>query len=48
MPLAWIVEYDAAGIVQLAEPLLVRQTNAIIQRSLIGLKVYMQGRANPW
>ena len=43
--LTWIVESEEVGIVQLAEPLLIKQTNAIIQKSLIGLKAYLQAKA---
>jgi len=43
--LTWTVESEEAGIVQLAEPLLVRQTEEMIQKSLIGLKAYLQARA---
>ncbi len=42
--LTWIVESEEAGIVQLAEPLLVKQTNEMIRKSLIRLKEYLQGK----
>ena len=49
--LTWRVESEEAGIVQLAEPLLVKQTNEMIQKSLVRLKEYLQGknkvRVNP-
>lgn len=40
--LTWIVESEATGIVQLAEPLLVKQTNGMLRRSLIRLKTYIK------
>jgi hypothetical protein len=40
--LTWIVESEEAGIVQLAEPLLVKQTNEMIQKSLIRLKAFLE------
>jgi hypothetical protein len=43
--LTWMVESDEAGIVQLAGPLLNKQTNEMIQKSLIGLKTYLQNQA---
>jgi hypothetical protein len=42
--LIWIVESEEAGIVQLAEPLLVKQTNEMIRRSLLRLKTYMEAK----
>lgn len=42
--LTWMVESDEAGIVQLVEPLLVKQTNEMIQKSLVRLKAYLQTR----
>jgi hypothetical protein len=42
--LTWTVESKETGIVQLVEPLLVRQTNAMIQKSLVRLKAYLQGK----
>ena len=42
--LTWIVESKEAGIVQLAEPLLVKQTNEMIRKSLVRLKEYLQGK----
>ena len=41
--LTWIVESDAAGIAQLAEPLLIKETKARIQKSFNGLQVYLAG-----
>jgi hypothetical protein len=43
--LTWIVESEKAGIVQLAEPLLVKQTQEMVRKSLIGLKTYLQAQA---
>jgi hypothetical protein len=40
----WTVESEEAGIVQMAEPLLVKQTNAMIRKSLIRLKAYLQDK----
>jgi hypothetical protein len=42
--LAWTVESEEAGIVQMAEPLLVRQTNEMIRKSLMRLGTYLQTR----
>ena len=42
--LTWIVESEEAGIVQLAEPLLIKQTNETIRKSLIRLKEYLQAK----
>ena len=42
--LIWIVESEEAGIVQLAEPLLVKQTNEMIRKSLLRLKTYMEAK----
>jgi hypothetical protein len=42
--LTWMVGSEEAGIVQLAEPLLVKQTNEMIQKSLLRLKVYLQAQ----
>ncbi len=42
--LTWIVESEAAGIVQLAEPLLARQTDESIRKSLIRLREYLHTR----
>ena len=39
--LTWTVESEEAGIVQLAEPLLVKQTNEMMRKSLIRLKIYI-------
>jgi hypothetical protein len=40
--LTWIVESKEAGIVQLAEPMLVKQTDEMIRKSMIRLKEYLQ------
>lgn len=40
--LTWTVESEEAGIVQLAEPLLIKQTNEMIRKSLIHLKAYLK------
>lgn len=40
--LTWTVESEEVGIVQLAEPLLIKQTNEIIQKSIKGLLAYLQ------
>ena len=40
--LTWTVKSEGVGIVQLAEPLLVRQLNAMIQKSLVRLNEYLQ------
>jgi len=40
--LTWTVEFEETGIVQLAEPLLVRQTEEMIRKSLGRLKEYLQ------
>jgi hypothetical protein len=42
--LTWIVESKETGIVQMAEPLLVKQTNEMIRKSLMRLKAYLQDR----
>ena len=42
--LTWIVESKEAGIVQLAEPLLIKQTNEMIQKFLIRLKEYIKAK----
>lgn len=42
--LTWTVESEEVGTVQLVEPLLVRQTDEMIQKSLVRLKVYLQTR----
>jgi len=39
--LTWTVESQEAGIVQLAEPLLIKQTNEMIRKSLRRLKKYL-------
>lgn len=43
--LTWTVESEEAGIVQLAEPLLVRQTEEMIRKSLRNLKVLLQTKS---
>jgi len=40
--LTWVVESNEAGIVQLAEPLLSKQMNGMIRKSLARLKKYLQ------
>jgi hypothetical protein len=40
--LTWSVESEAIGIAQLAEPLLVKETKDRIQKSLSGLKTYLE------
>jgi len=40
--LTWVVESEEAGIVQLAEPLLIKQTDEMIQKSLIRLKIFIR------
>jgi hypothetical protein len=40
--LTWTVESEETGIVQLAEPLLVKQTIEMIQKSLIRLKAFLE------
>lgn len=42
--LTWTVESNEAGIVQLAEPLLVRQTEEMIRKSLGSLNKLLQAR----
>ena len=42
--LTWIVESEETGIVQLAEPLLIKQTDELIRKSLVRLKTYLQAR----
>jgi hypothetical protein len=42
--LTWTVESEEAGIVQLVEPLLVRQTEDMIRKSLVSLKKLLQTR----
>ncbi len=42
--LTWIVESEEAGIVQMAEPMLVKQTNEMIRTSLARLKAYLQDK----
>lgn len=43
--LSWIVEAEEVGIVQLVEPLLIKKTNELIQKSLMSLKAFLQARA---
>jgi hypothetical protein len=45
MKFTWSVESEGTGIAQLAEPLLVNQTNEMICKSLIRLKAYLQAQA---
>ena len=40
--LTWIVESEETGIVQLVEPLLIKQTDEMIRKSLVRLKAYLQ------
>ena len=40
--LTWRVESEEAGIVQLAEPMLVKQTSEMIQKSLVHLKAFIR------
>ncbi len=40
--LTWRVESEEVGIVQLAEPLLVRQTNEMIRKSVVRLKAFIR------
>jgi hypothetical protein len=42
--LTWIVESEEAGIVQMAEPMLVKQTDEMMRKSLMRLKAYLQDR----
>ena len=42
--LTWIVESEETGIVQLAKPLLVRQTKESMRKSLVHLKDFLQNR----
>jgi hypothetical protein len=42
--LTWIVESEETGIVRMAEPLLVKQTDEMIRKSLARLKEYLQAR----
>jgi hypothetical protein len=43
--LVWIVESGEAGIVQMAEPLLTKQTSEMIRKSLSRLKTFLQTKA---
>jgi hypothetical protein len=40
--LTWVVESEEAGILQLAEPLLIKQTNEMIQKSMVRLQAYLK------
>ena len=40
--LTWIVESEENGIVRLAEPLLIKQTNEMMRKSLVRLKTYIK------
>jgi len=40
--LTWIVESAETGIVQMAEPMLVKQTSEMIQKSMARLNAYLQ------
>ena len=42
--ITWVVESEQTGIVQLAEPLLIKQTNEMIQKSLTRLDLFLQAR----
>jgi hypothetical protein len=42
----WIFNSDEVGIVQMAEPLLIKQTSDMIRKSLNGLKTYLQSKAS--
>jgi hypothetical protein len=42
--LTWIVKSEETGIVQMAEPMLVKQMKATMQKSLLRLKAYFQDR----
>lgn len=42
--LSWLVESEETGIVQMAEPLLAKQTDEMIRKSLVRLKAYLQGK----
>lgn len=42
--LTWSIESDEGGIVQLTEPLLIKQTDLIIRNSFARLKKYLQSR----
>lgn len=41
----WTVQSEDAGIVQLVEPMLIKQTQEMIQKSLIRLNMYLQDQA---
>lgn len=41
--LTWIVKSEETGIVQMAEPMLVKQTKAMMRKSMVCLKSYLQG-----
>jgi hypothetical protein len=42
--LTWTIESEEVGIVQLVEPLLIKQIDEMIQKSLVRLKEYLQER----
>ena len=42
--LIWMVESEEVGIVQMAEPLLIKQTIEMIRKSLVRLKEYLRDR----
>ena len=42
--LTWIVESEETGIVQMAEPMLVKQTSEMMRTSLARLKAYLQDK----
>ena len=42
--LTWLVESEETGIVQMAEPMLVKQTNEMIRKSLVRLKAHLQSK----
>jgi hypothetical protein len=42
--LTWIVESEETGIVQMAEPMLVKQTDVMMRTSMMRLKAYIKTR----
>jgi hypothetical protein len=42
--LPWTVESEETGIVQLVEPLLIKQTYEMLRKSLVRLKAYIKTR----
>ncbi|MBE0670895.1 MAG: hypothetical protein IH588_09935 [Anaerolineales bacterium] len=42
--LTWIAESEKAGIVQMAEPMLVKQTNEMIRKAMVRLRGYLEER----